>query len=136
MDMYFESLVKNCVKSFFFSWNSIYFPYLKTHLISPVGKKLVDLYLLNVSRLKEAALSLYLQKIINIYAFRFSGPKGRSDFDFELCAFCELLNSIMEVDNKLVTYYCKMDITCQFSTIHRDLFLESPRLDKFSNRQV
>ena len=135
MDIYFESLVKNCVKSFFFSWNSTYFPYLMTHLISPVGKKLVNLYLLNVSR-----LSLYLQKVVNIYAFRFSGPKDRSDFDFELCALCELLNSllnsIMEVDNKLVTYYCKMDITCQFSTIHRDLFLESPRLDKFSNRQV
>ena len=65
MDMYFESLVKNCVKRFFFSWNSTYFPYLMTHLISPVGKKLVDLYLLNVSRLKEAALSLYLQKITN-----------------------------------------------------------------------
>ena len=76
MDIYFESFVKNCVKSFFFSWNSTCFSDLKTHLISPVGKKLENLYLLNVFRLKEATLSLYLQKIINIYAFRFSGPEG------------------------------------------------------------
>ena len=63
MDMYFESRVKNCVKSFFFNLNSTCFSYLKTHLISPVGKKLADLYLLSVSRLTEAALYLYLQKI-------------------------------------------------------------------------
>ena len=70
MDMYFESFVKNCVKSFFFSWNSTCFSDLKTHLISPVGKKLVDLYLLNVSRLKEAALFAKIYKYLCIPLLR------------------------------------------------------------------